>query len=416
MPDEAVGLASRVAGLARLDEFAGEAALRYQTQRNFDLGPERRDNVSMLSPFIRHRLILEREVLASVLALHSATAVSRYVEEVFWRAYYKGWLEQRPTVWSTYRSDVGQLLTRLNADKALRERYEAAVDGRTGIDCFDVWSRELVETGYLHNHTRMWFASIWVYTLELPWQLGADFFYRHLVDGDPASNTLSWRWVCGLHTRGKTYLARASNIAKCTDNRFHPRGLAPVAEPLTESVAHSRQPLPTAQAAPAGERYGLLITEEDCNPESLPLTGQPAAVAVAASVEQRSPLPVGQIARAFTLAALEDTAQRAEQHFDIAAETFNDEDLASALSAWAERNNVQDIVTAYCPVGPAAERLAVARDKLLQRDIRLVQLRRGYDSRAWPHASAGYFKLKSRIPMLLEQLDADVVEAHAAVS
>ncbi len=86
MPDEAVGLASRVAGLARLDEFAGEAALRYQTQRNFDLGPERRDNVSMLSPFIRHRLILEREVLASVLALHSATAVSRYVEEVFWRA------------------------------------------------------------------------------------------------------------------------------------------------------------------------------------------------------------------------------------------------------------------------------------------------------------------------------------------
>ena len=416
MPDETVGLASRAAGLVRLEEFAREAALRYQTQRNFDHGPDRRDNVSMLSPFLRHRLILEREVLTSVLSQHSPTAVSRYVEEIFWRAYYKGWLEQRPTVWSTYRSDLGQLLTRLDADKALLERYETAVVGRTGIDCFDVWARELVDTGYLHNHTRMWFASIWVFTLELPWQLGADFFYRHLVDGDPASNTLSWRWVCGLHTRGKTYLARASNISKCTDNRFHPRGLSPVAEPLTESIAHSQQPLPTAQIAPAGERYGLLITEEDCSPESLSLAGPPEAVAMVSSVEQRSPLPVGQIARAFTLAALEDTAQRAEQHFGATVEALTDDDLASALLSWAQANDVNQIVTAYCPVGPAAERITAARDKLLQKSVRLIQLRRGYDSRAWPHATAGYFKLKSRIPMLLEQLESDIVESHAAVS
>ncbi len=415
MPDAATGVASRAAGLSRLEEFSGEAALRYQKQRNFDLGPDRRDNVSMLSPFLRHRLILEREVLLSVLARHSATAVSRYVEEVFWRAYYKGWLEQRPTVWSTYRADVGRLLTRLDADKALLERYETAVAGRTGIDCFDVWARELVDTGYLHNHTRMWFASIWVFTLELPWQLGADFFYRHLVDGDPASNTLSWRWVCGLHTRGKTYLARASNISKCTDNRFHPRGLSPVAEPLTEAVAHSLKPLPTAQVAPRGERYGLLITEEDCNPESLALHSEPAAIATTSSVEHRSPLPVGQIARAFTLAALEDTEQRAAGHFGLAVDSLAGDDLAGALLDWAGANDLYQIVTAYCPVGPAAERLAAAREKLLQKGIRLVQLRRGDDSRAWPHATAGYFKLKLRIPMLLEHLEADV-ETHAAAS
>ncbi|MDJ0911072.1 MAG: FAD-binding domain-containing protein [Woeseiaceae bacterium] len=415
MPDTESGVASRAAGLIRLDEFSGEAALRYQKQRNFDRGPERRDNVSMLSPFLRHRLILEREVLTSVLARHSATAVSRYVEEVFWRAYYKGWLEQRPTVWSTYRADVGRLLTRLDADKMLLERYETAVAGRTGIDCFDVWARELVDTGYLHNHTRMWFASIWVFTLELPWQLGADFFYRHLVDGDPASNTLSWRWVCGLHTRGKTYLARASNISKCTDNRFHPRGLSPVAEPLTEAVAHSLKPLPTAQVAPRGERYGLLITEEDCNPESLALHSEPVAIAATSSVEHRSPLPVGQIARAFTLAALEDTEQRAAGHFGAAVDSLAGDDLASALLDWAGANDLDQIVTAYCPVGPAAERLATAREKLIQKGIRLIQLRRGYDSRAWPHATAGYFKLKSRIPMLLEHLEADV-ETHAAAS
>ena len=95
----------------------------------------------------------------------------------------------------------------------------------------------------------MWFASIWVFTLGLPWQLGADLFYRHLIDGDPASNTLSWRWVCGLHTRGKTYLARVSNILNYTDNRFSPHGqLAISAPPLSEARVFPIRNLPTTQA------------------------------------------------------------------------------------------------------------------------------------------------------------------------
>ena len=60
----------------------------------------------------------------------------------------------------------------------------------------------------------MWFASIWIFTLNLPWELGANFFYRNLLDADEASNTLSWRWVAGLHTSGKFYLARQDNIEK----------------------------------------------------------------------------------------------------------------------------------------------------------------------------------------------------------
>ena len=60
----------------------------------------------------------------------------------------------------------------------------------------------------------MWFASIWIFTLNLPWELGANFFYKNLLDADPASNTLSWRWVAGLHTEGKFYLARQENIEK----------------------------------------------------------------------------------------------------------------------------------------------------------------------------------------------------------
>ena len=77
-------------------------------------------------------------------------------------------------------------------------------------------------------------TPISIFTLRLPWQLGADFFLRHLVDADPASNTLSWRWTAGLQTRGKTYLATAGNIARYTDGRFQPKGLARCAEALSE--------------------------------------------------------------------------------------------------------------------------------------------------------------------------------------
>jgi deoxyribodipyrimidine photo-lyase len=126
------------------------------------------------------------------------------------------WLEQHPVVWRNYRNAVDNLAARLEADPNLNQRYVAAISGQTGIACFDAWVDELIETGYPHNHARMWFASIWLFRLRRPWQLGVDFFYRHLLDGDPASNTLGWRWVCGLHTKGKAYLARAANIAKFT--------------------------------------------------------------------------------------------------------------------------------------------------------------------------------------------------------
>ena len=78
----------------------------------------------------------------------------------------------------------------------------------------------------------MWFASIWIFTLKLPWQLGANFFLHHLYDGDSASNTLSWRWVAGLQTIGKNYLATSANIAKYTSGRLRPNNLIEDAEPI----------------------------------------------------------------------------------------------------------------------------------------------------------------------------------------
>ncbi|MEM7620998.1 MAG: cisplatin damage response ATP-dependent DNA ligase [Pseudomonadota bacterium] len=213
---------SRKAGLKRLQEFSPFMGRSYASKRNYDFGPENRSYVSALSPWISHRLILEEEALKAALSKHSFSSVEKFVQEVFWRGYFKGWLEQHPHVWVDYKSNLKNYIERLDNDESLKSNYEKAVKERTGIECFDFWSNELIEFGYLHNHTRMWFASIWIFMLRLPWELGADFFYRNLLDGDAASNTLSWRWVAGLHTKGKTYLARASNIECYTEGRFNP--------------------------------------------------------------------------------------------------------------------------------------------------------------------------------------------------
>ncbi len=402
----AIAEPSRAAGLRRLNAFARCAGGLYAKSRNFDFGPERRSNVSMLSPFVRHRLILEREVLEATLARHNLATATKFIEEVFWRAYFKGWLEHRPRVWNDYRTDLSRLVRSLESDGRLVERYTDAIEGKTGIDCFDAWVAELVSTGYLHNHARMWFASIWVFTLGLPWQLGADFFYRHLIDGDPASNTLSWRWVCGLHTKGKTYLARVDNITKYTDNRFSPDGqLATIAPPLVESRDYPIEPLPAAETLPHEERFGLLITEEDCCPELLLDGRSPVTVLGALANQWRSPLPVGDAASAFTMGAVADAVDRTTRACGVDGELSEANDWPELLAEWAARHELDTIATAYAPVGPVAELLTEAGDRLERYGIRLLRLRRPYDSTTWGYAKRGFFKLRQQIPAILDQLE-----------
>ena len=99
--------------------------------------------------------------------------------------------------------------------------------------------KELKENNYLHNHARMWFASIWIFTLKLPWQLGAEFFLQHLFDGDAASNTLGWRWVAGVQTKGKNYIAKEWNIKLFSDNRFQNVKLNEDAQPIFDNRTYS---------------------------------------------------------------------------------------------------------------------------------------------------------------------------------
>lgn len=396
---------TRAHALAAMQAFVPAMGRRYANGRNYDHGPGRHKAVSVLSPYIRRRLITEQEVVAAALAAHGPEAAEKFVEEVVWRGYFKGWLERRPQVWDSYRRGLEADLAALDRDRRLRRDVERAMDGQTGLDCFDAWAGELVETGYLHNHARMWFASIWIFTLGLPWRLGADFFLRHLLDGDAASNTLGWRWVAGLHTRGKPYRAQAWNIATFTGGRFAPRdadlaaveagleatepdGLPPVL-PL-RAVADPRPGVPTA----------LLITDEDCSVEAFDRAGlNICSVATLAAGHLRSPLAVADAVLRFEAGALADAAARVG-----AAPVALRADHPDALARWAADAGATQIVTPYVTRGPLHDWLAEAAPHLAARGIALAEWRRGWDAAIWPHATAGFFKVRQAIPRILDQV------------
>ena len=208
--------ASRAKAVDKLNNFVENNLIDYSKLRNFDFGPSNRSNISCLSPYITHGVINELEVIDKSLKKFSFSKNEKFIQEVLWRTYWKGWLELRPNVWSDYLIELDNVRNQFKNN----QNYLDAIEGKTDIDCFNQWVVELKQNNYLHNHTRMWFASIWIFTLELPWQLGAEFFMQHLYDGDAASNTLGWRWVAGVQTQGKHYLASEWNINKFTNNRF----------------------------------------------------------------------------------------------------------------------------------------------------------------------------------------------------
>ncbi|SUZ31151.1 Deoxyribodipyrimidine photo-lyase [Roseibaca ekhonensis] len=393
---------TRDAALARITDFTPEMGARYAKRRNTDYGPGRHGAVSRLSPYLRRRLVAEDEVIAAALAAHGPEGAEKFIQEVVWRSYFKGWLEQRPTTWDSYRDGLERDFDILGKDRKLRAQVQAATNGRTGFDCFDAWALELVETGYLHNHARMWFASIWIFTFGLPWRVGADFFLRYLLDGDPASNTLGWRWVAGLHTRGKTYAAQAWNIAKFTDGRFAPRDadLAADAPALVNEEPDGLPPrlgLRTPRAPDPDAPTALLLTEEDCDPA---FAGKGLNIVASATLKAshlRSPQDVADHVSAFEHAALRDTATRLGQEV-----TQLRAGVPGDLAKWAARAGARQIVTAYVPRGPLRDWLDSAEPALTTQGITLTEVQRDWDKLVWPHATAGFFKVKTKIPHILQ--------------
>lgn len=418
---DALPVLDRSSGLSHLERFAAKAGGSYAKGRNYDLGPGRHHLVSCLSGHLRRRLITEEEVIDAVLSQHSFAAAEKFITEVYWRTYFKGWLEMRPSVWQQWLSD----LARLPRTDAL----DTACAGQTGIACFDSWADELVRTGYLHNHARMWFASVWIFTLGLPWQVGAEFFMAHLRDGDPASNTLGWRWVAGLQTRGKAYAARADNIDQFTKGRFAPHGQL---NEHVRAVDGPENPSPhllslpaLSPALPAGKPYLLVLTAEDCHPESLPLSTPPAGVVSLPVLfgNHQTGKGAGWLRSAavdqMDQTALADALSRTKAHFsgpdaEAAIEavslggTLDDqralspatlvEQAATQLADLCQRLEVSELIIAYLSTGFWQDNVRQLRAHPALSSVGWHDVMRGYDRRAWPSATKGFFPFKEKIP------------------
>ena len=375
--------ASRVKALVKLDYFVENNLAEYSKLRNFDYGPENRSNISCLSPYITHGIINEREVIEKSLSKFSFPKNEKFIQEVLWRTYWKGWLELRPNVWSDYLIELNSIRDKFKNN----QNYLKAIEGKTNIECFDAWINELKENNYLHNHTRMWFASIWIFTLELPWQLGAEFFMQHLYDGDAASNTLGWRWVAGVQTQGKHYLASEWNIKKFTNNRFQNIKLNESAPPKVSEKSYQivKQDFNNSQDV---EDKNLLIFENNLSFEITDFKDKKfkKIYIVSNSNENRS-IKLSEKLMKFKSLLINDQEQRLKNK-SIDCQIININEII----------NIENCCGLYPTVG---ENL----DFIISNNLKIGFLYRNLDQLAWQYCNKGFFNFKKYIPKIISSFN-----------
>ena len=371
--------ASRAKAVDKLNHFVENNLSEYSKLRNFDFGPDNRSNISCLSPYITHGIINELEVINKSLKKFSFTKNEKFIQEVLWRVYWKGWLELRPNVWSDYLIELNNLRDEYKSNHS----YLRAIEGKTDIECFNQWIIELKENNYLHNHARMWFASIWIFTLELPWQLGAEFFMKHLYDGDAASNTLGWRWVAGVQTQGKHYLASEWNIKKFTNNRFQNIKLNENAPPKIsgKSFPMIKQEFNNPQNL---EEKNLLIFENNLSFEITDFKeNRFKKIYIISNRNENRSIKLSEKLVKFKSLLMKDQEQR-----------LKDKSIDCEVVDVSEIKNIENYYGLYPTVG---ENL----DYLNSNNLKIDFLYRNLDQLAWQYCNKGFFNFKNYIPKII---------------
>ncbi len=375
--------ASRAKALNQLNNFVENNLGEYSKLRNFDFGPEKRSNISCLSPYITHGIINEQEVIQKSLSKFSFSKNEKFIQEVLWRTYWKGWLELRPNVWADYLIELNKIKNEFKDNKD----YIAAIEGKTKVDCFNEWVKELKENNYLHNHTRMWFASIWIFTLELPWQLGAEFFMQHLYDGDAASNTLGWRWVAGVQTQGKHYLASEWNIKKFTNNRFQNVKLNENAPPKVSEKSYQiiKQDFNNPQKI---ENKSLLIFENNLSFEITDFKEKNfEKIYLVSNKNENRSIKLSEKLVKFKSHLIEDQEQR-----------LKNQSIDCQIIDISELTNIKNYYGLYPTVG---ENL----DFLNSNNLKIDFLYRNLDQLAWQYCNKGFFNFKNYIPKIVSSFN-----------
>ena len=371
--------ASRASALNELNNFVENNLSNYSKLRNFDFGPEKRSNVSCLSPYITHGIINEKEVIEKSLSKFSFSKNEKFIQEVLWRTYWKGWLELRPNVWADYLIELNKIKEEFKGI----QKYLDALKGKTNIECFNAWINELKENNYLHNHTRMWFASIWIFTLGLPWQLGAEFFMQHLYDGDAASNTLGWRWVAGVQTQGKHYLASEWNIKKFTNNRFDNIKLNENAPPIISEKTYSiiKQDFNNPQNI---EDKNLLIFENSLSFEITDFQGSKfKKIYLISNKNENRSIKLSEKVIKFKSLLIEDQEQ-----------ILKAKSIDCEVIDISEIKKIENFYGLYPTVG---ENL----DYLNSNNLKIDYLYRKLDQYSWQYCNKGFFNFKNYIPKII---------------
>ena len=367
-----------------MNEFIENNLVNYSKLRNFDYGPDKRSNVSCLSPYVTHGVISEVELIKKSLNKYSFVKNEKFIQEIMWRTFWKGWMELRPDVWTDYLLELNQIKDKYKND----QDYKKAVEGSTEIQCFNEWVGELKENNYLHNHARMWFASIWIFTLELPWQLGAEFFMQHLYDGDPASNTLGWRWVAGIQTQGKNYLASEWNIKKFTDNRFKNIKLKENASP--KKVEKFYPIIKKDFINPdIEEGKNLLVFENSLSLELSELINNKFnKIKLITNQNQNRKIKLSEKTMNFKTQLFEDQKKR-----------LKDKSLECEILDVSEIEDIADSYLLYPTVGETLDYIEskkFSEVKFLYREL---------DQFSWQYCNKGFFNFKNYIPKIIQKFN-----------
>ena len=371
---------SRASAIEKINNFVEQNLFEYSRLRNFDYGPNSRSNISCLSPYITHGIISELEVIKKTLNKFSFSKNEKFIQEVLWRTYWKGWLELRPAVWTDYLNELKKIREEFkdNAD------YKKAIEGNTNIECFNEWVNELKENNYLHNHARMWFASIWIFTLKLPWQLGAEFFMKHLYDGDAAANTLGWRWVAGIQTQGKNYLASEWNIKKFTNNRFSNIKLNENAPPKTSNKTYAASKLEFNNPQNLEEK-NLLIFENNLSFETSDFKDQKfKKIFLISNKNENRTIELSKKSVNFTSQLIEDQKKR-----------LKEKSIDCEIIDLSEIKNINE--SSYGLYPSVGENL----DFINTNNLKIEFLYRKLDQFSWQYCNKGFFNFKNYIPKII---------------
>ena len=376
---------SRVEAVEELNQFIENNLLEYSKLRNFDFGPQKRDNTSCLSPYVTHGLINEVEIINKSLKRFSFVKNEKFIQEVLWRVYWKGWLELRPNVWTDYLEELKDIKENFKDNKD----YLDAIEGKTNIECFNEWVNELKEFNYLHNHTRMWFASIWIFTLNLPWQLGAEFFMKHLFDGDAASNTLGWRWVAGIQTQGKNYLATEWNIKKFTNDRFQNIKINEEAAPKITEKSYTITEKSFTNPHLLEDKM-LLVFDNNLSMEFTEFKGHNfKKILIISNTNETRQIQLSENTINFKTLLIDDQLNRLKEK-SITAEVIKIDEL----------KNIKETVYALYPT--VGENL----DYLQLNELKNIEfIYREIDQFSWQFCNKGFFNFKNYIPKIVTKFN-----------